>query len=62
MDLGGVPHWAKQWNFLEDKGIYEHLRTHYGENMRKFSAVVEALNGKDKDIFLNKTMKKLLFP
>ena len=30
--------------------------------MKKFSAVVEALNGKEKDIFLNKTMKKLLFP
>ena len=26
MALGGVPHWAKQWNFLKDEGIYKHLR------------------------------------
>ena len=31
MKLGGAPHWAKQWTFLEDKkeedDIYHHLRT-----------------------------------
>jgi DNA-binding phage protein len=61
MKLGGVPHWAKQWSFLKDEGIYKHLRDHYGPNMKTFTAVLEALNGQKKDIFLNKTMTTLLY-
>ena len=33
----------------------------YGENMSKFTAVINAVNGDKKDLFLNKTMKELLF-
>ena len=62
MRLGGVPHWAKEWSFLEGEGIFEHLHNHYGENMAKFSAILDAINGKGKEMFLNKTMKKLFYP
>ena len=34
---------------------------YYGENMTKFKQVLEVLNGDKKEMFLNKTMKKLLF-
>ena len=37
------------------------IHRHYSENMKKFTAVLEALNGERKHIFLNKTMTKLLF-
>lgn len=40
--------------------IYNVYR-HYGENMTKFTEVLEAINGEEKDIFINKSMKKLLF-
>lgn len=62
MRLGGVPHWAKEWSFLEEEGIFEHCRQHYGENMTKFSAILDAINGEGKEMFLNSTMKRLLYP
>lgn len=37
------------------------IYSHYGKNMTDFSATIEALNGSKKDLFLNKTMKELLF-
>lgn len=60
MRLGGVPHWAKEWSFLDGEGIFQHLRDHYGENLTKFSSVLNAVNGEKKDLFLNRAMSRLL--
>ena len=32
-NLGGIPHWYKQWTFLEDIGIFEHIHECCGDNI-----------------------------
>ena len=59
IELGGIPHWCKQWTFLEDVGIFEHIHKYYGNNITKFRDLFKHLNGDDR-MFVNKTMQKVL--
>ena len=60
IDLGGIPHWQKQWEFLEKSfDIFGYLRKKYGGNMEMFMKVREALNVDPNGIFMNETMEKL---
>ena len=62
LELGGIPHWQKQWEFLEKApkvDIFSYLREKYGKNMETFMKVREALNVDPDGIFMNDTMKKL---
>ena len=63
MELGGVPHWCKQWTFLEKNGIFQHVRDYYGQNLKRFKEIFTTLNSDGdgySEIFVNSTMKKLL--
>lgn len=62
ISLGGVPHWCKQWTFLEDEGvgIFEHVQDKYHDNLVKFNQILQTLSGSDGAMFVNKTMQKLL--
>ena len=57
--LGGIPHWCKQWTFLEDVKVFEHIHKYYGDNISKFRDLLQALNGDDR-MFVNQTMRKVL--
>ena len=58
---GGVPHWNKQWTFLDnDLGIVKYLQSKYDENLRTFKSVREQLKMDPNNLFLNSTMAKLL--
>lgn len=59
MELGGITHWCKQWTFLEDEKIFEHIHSYYGDNITKFRDLLQALNG-DSKMFINRTMQKVL--
>ena len=59
-NLGGIPHWHKQFMFLEPKmGIIDHMKKTFGQDkIDKFNAVRKEL---DPDgLFLNDTMKSFL--
>ena len=59
--LDGIPHWQKQWDFLQkDFDIFEYLRKKYGKNMETFMKVHKELDLDPKGIFMNDLMKKLL--
>ena len=59
MKLGGVPHWQKQWAFLEsqDKEIFKHLKEKYGQRLTSFETVREKFD--PSGIFMNETWRKL---
>ena len=58
--LGGVPHWQKQWDFLEEHfDIFSYLRSKYSKNIHAFQQVYRELNIDPNGIFMNKTMEKL---
>ena len=60
--LGGIPHWQKQWEFLqksESIDIFAHIREMYGEKIGTFMRVRKDLGLDPNDIFMNDTMKKL---
>ena len=61
IDLGGVPHWHKQWELLNrpDFNIYHYLRRKYGKNMETFMKVHRQLNLDPDLIFMNKMMGKV---
>ncbi len=68
IDLGGIPHWHKQWAFLKDceignseQTIFEYIRSKYGDNMTKFKQVRSELNLDPADRFLNSTMRDVLY-
>ena len=46
LELGGRPHWAKQWQVLDtpDIRIYEQLQHLYGDNLTQFKAVRDELD------------------
>ena len=64
MKLDGVPHWHKQFTFLnnEDRDIYKYIRDQFGDHLEKFRNVRTSLNLDPDDIFLNETMKKIIKP
>lgn len=62
--LGGVPHWQKQWEFLNelqpDMEIFSYVREKYGKNIEEFLKVYDQLHLDPDGVFMNDTMKKLL--
>ena len=66
LELGGLPHWAKQWTFIP--GIYQTLQDSYGANLQRFKTVLETLGanatGSGETVpwkmFINSTMQKVL--
>lgn len=63
VELGGVPHWQKQWEFLKNADnfdVFTYLRQKYGSNMTNFMKVYRDLKVDPEGIFMNDTMKKLL--
>ena len=67
--LKGVPHWCKQWTFLENEDIFPYLQEKYKANFSGFRKALNFYNGHGTDddtlhvdMFVNKTMEKLLKP
>ena len=61
MKLGGVPHWFKQWTFLDN--IVDHTRDNYKDNLVKFRTVFDSINNDNGSLckmFVNSTMEKIL--
>ncbi len=59
--MGGVPHWQKQWTFLDRDGdMVAYMKKMYGENLTKFKQVRKALNVDPKNIFVNSVYKHFL--
>ena len=66
LELGGLPHWAKQWTFIPE--IYETIQEKYGTNLHRFKTVLETLGseatgGGETDpwkMFINSTMQSVL--
>ena len=66
MDLGGIPHWQKQWAFLGDDHrfsdnkslrIFEHIKKNFEKNLKAFDAIRKKY---DSDcLFMNKTMARI---
>jgi len=63
MELGGIPHWHKQF-LIDDNdslNMIEHIRAKYGKKrINAFSDVRRKLD--PNGIFLNSTMEKILKP
>ena len=63
IELGGVPHWQKQWEFLEKQtnfDIFSYLREKYGRNIETFVNVLGELRLDPDGIFMNDMMKVLV--
>ena len=63
MELGGVPHWCKQWTFLQHHGIFKHIHEYYGDNLVKFRQVLQSLSSENSQLcklFINSTMERVL--
>ncbi len=68
IELGGIPHWHKQWTFLMGsefgagrQSIFEYIRSKYGTNLTTFNTVRSQLNLDPDDRFLNATMQDVLY-
>ena len=62
MELGGLPHWCKQWSFLGDE-IISHIHSKYGDNLRKYREVLKTLCREGdgvNEMFINSTMKTVI--
>lgn len=60
-NLGGIPHWQKQWTFLDKDGsMVDYLKEKYGNNLTKFNDVRKALQVDPKDMFVNSVYKHFL--
>ena len=62
IELGGTPHWQKQWTFLDDKdgSMIKTLKKRYGKNLTDFKDVRDALKVDPKDMFVNSVYQELL--
>ena len=59
--LPGVPHWNKQWSFLNnDLDIVKYLQEKYGTNLDTFKFVRKQLKIDPKNLFLNSTMAQVI--
>ena len=60
MDLGGVPHWQKQWDFPPNE-IIPYIQEKYGERIDKFLGVRKFLEVDNEDnLFMNEMLMKVL--
>ena len=66
LELGGTPHWQKQWTFLKDASkkfnIFEYVRGKYGQNIPTFMTVRQQLQLDPKNLFMNETMSQVFNP
>ena len=60
--MGAVPHWCKQWTFLEDVGVFDRIHEYYGDNITKFTKVLADIGDPTSKMFINHTMEKVLYP
>lgn len=61
MALGGIPHWQKQWTFLDQNGsMIEYLGQAYGQNLTEFKNVRTAMGVDPNDLFVNTVFRRLL--
>lgn len=59
--LGGIPHWHKQWTFLDEKGsMVDYLKKMYGGNLTKFNQVRTAIQVDPDNMFVNSVYKHFL--
>ena len=59
--LGGIPHWQKQWTFLDKNGsMVNYLKEKYGENLTKFKDVRDLLNVDPNNMFVNSVYSHFL--
>lgn len=59
--LGGIPHWQKQWTFLDKDGsMVRYLKEKYGENLTKFKQLRNDLVD-PRDMFVNSVYKHILY-
>ncbi|XP_071149077.1 L-gulonolactone oxidase-like [Mytilus edulis] len=58
MALDGVPHLAKQWDFLP--GIEDHIYKHMGQHIDAFKEQLQKSGADPNGMFLNKSIRKLL--
>ena len=57
--LGGIPHWHKQFMFLEKKhNIISHIKKQFGDRIDRFNKVRKELD--PNGVFLNEAMKSIL--
>ena len=63
-ELGGIPHWHKQWTLLQDKGIdiFGYINNKYGEILSTFMNVCQQLKLDPQNLFINCTMEKVFQP
>ena len=58
---GGVPHWQKQWTFLDNNGsMIKYLQGKYGQNLTTFKGVRQAMNVDPNNMFVNDVYKAIL--
>ena len=58
---GGIPHWQKQWTFLDDNGsMIKYLQGKYGQNLTTFKGVRQAMNVDPNNMFVNDVYKAFL--
>ena len=61
MKQGGVPHWNKQWTFLNnDLDIVKYLQEKYGTHLDTFKLVRKQLKVDPNNLFLNSTMAQVI--
>lgn len=59
--LGGIPHWQKQWTFLDDNGsMINYIKMKYGENLAKFKQIRAAMAVDPDDMFVNSVYKHFM--
>ena len=58
---GGVPHWQKQWTFLDNNcRMIKYLQGKYGQNLTTFKGVRQAMNVDPNNMLVNNVYKAIL--
>ena len=65
MHLGGIPHWQKQWAFLDDAHrfsddslpIFEHIKENFKKNLKAFNTIRKEYDSEC--LFMNETMARI---
>ena len=61
MEMGGVPHWQKQWTFLNNNGsMIKYLAKNYGDNLTSFKRVRSQIGIDPDNLFVNHLFEQLL--